>query len=76
MYVCMYVCMYLYIYNIYIYIYIYIYENLIRNAIAKLPHPWRGDNQGQEAFLAPSADKQTRVLKITIPPNHHEAIAR
>ena len=40
--------------------YIYIYTNLPVNAIVRLPHPRRGDSQGQETFLAPSADKQTR----------------
>ena len=25
-----------------------------------LSHLWRGDNQGQETFLAPSVDNQTR----------------
>ena len=44
----------------YIYIYIYIYTNLPVNAIVRLPHPRSGDSQGQETFLAPSADKQTR----------------
>ena len=44
---------------IYIYIYIYIYK-FIKNAIVRLPHPWSGDSQGQETFLAPPADKQTR----------------
>ena len=29
------------------------------NAIARLPHPRSRDSQGQETFLAPSADKQT-----------------
>ena len=43
-----------------IYIKIYIYTNLPVNAIVKLPHPRSGDSQGQERFLAPSADKQTR----------------
>ena len=43
---------------IYIYIYIYIYTNLPVNAIVRLPHPWSGDSQGQETFLASSADKQ------------------
>ena len=51
-------------------IYIYIYTNLPVNAIVRLPHPHSGDTQGQETFLAPSADKQTRnydtrVLKPT-----------
>ena len=43
-----------------IYIYIYIYTDLPVNAIVRLPHPRSGDSQGQETFLAPSADKQTR----------------
>ena len=37
-----------------------IYTNLPVNAIVRLPHPQSGDSQGQETFLAPSADKQTR----------------
>ena len=49
----------IYIY-LYIYIYIYIYTNLPVNVIVRLPHPRSGDSQGQETFLAPSADKQTR----------------
>ena len=64
-------CLYIFIY-IYIYIYIYtpiIYDiyanaNLPVNAIARLPHPRTGDSQGQETFLAPSADKQTRNCGI------------
>ena len=48
--------------NIYIqiHIYIYIYTNLPVDVIVRLPHPRSGDSQGQETFLAPSADKQTR----------------
>ena len=65
------ICVYLYIYiYIYIYIYMYIYleridivynkfTNLPVNVIVRLPHPRSGDSQGQETFLAPSADKQT-----------------
>ena len=30
------------------------------SAIVRLPHPRSGNSQGQETFLAPSADKQTR----------------
>ena len=45
---------------IYLYIYIYIYTNSLVNAIVRLPHPRSGDSQGQETFLAPSDDKQTR----------------
>ena len=45
---------YLSIYVICIYIYIYIYS-----AIVRLPNPRNRDSQGQEMFLAPSADNQT-----------------
>ena len=46
----------------------YIYTNLPVNVIVRLPHPRSGDSQGQETFLALSADKQNpqllhRVLK-------------
>ena len=34
----------------------YIYINLKVSDIVRLPHPWSGDSQGQEKFLAPSAD--------------------
>ena len=37
----------------------YIYK-FTSNTIVRVPHPWSGDSQGQETFLAPSADKQTR----------------
>ena len=30
------------------------------NATVRLPHPESGDSQGQETFLALSADKKTR----------------
>ena len=52
----------------YIYIYIYIY------AIVVLSYPRSVDSQGQETFLAPPADKQTRnydteqSAQTTIPP--------
>ena len=36
-----------------------IYTNLLVNAIVRLSHPQSGYSQGQETFLAPSADKQT-----------------
>ena len=43
-----------------LYIYIYIYINVSVDVIvSRLPHPRSGDSQGQETFLAPSADKQT-----------------
>ena len=35
------------------------FTNLPVNAIVRLPHPQSGDSHGQEAFLAPSAVKQT-----------------
>ena len=39
---------------------IYIYKcHIYVNAIVRLPHPWNRDSQGQETFLASSADKQT-----------------
>ena len=71
----MYIYIYIYTYKIRhllsgvicVYVYVYIYTNLPVNAIVRLPHPWSGDSQGQETFLAPSTDKQTcnyaRVLK-------------
>ena len=57
---------------IYIYIYIYIYTNLPVNTIvnARLPHPWSGNSQRQETFLAPSANKQTRNYDKECS-NHH-----
>ena len=45
--------------QIYMYMYLHIYVNVPVNVIVKLPHPWSRDTQGQETFLAPSADKQT-----------------
>ena len=41
-----------------------IYTNLPVSDIFKLLHPRSGDDQGQETFLAPSADKQTRNYDI------------
>ena len=43
----------------YIYIYIYIYIHTPIYVTLRLPHPWSGDSQDQETFLAPSADKKT-----------------
>ena len=45
---------------------IYIYTNLPVDVIVRLPHPRSGDSQGQETFLAPSADKQTRSYDADI----------
>ena len=63
----------IYIYNIYI-IYIYIHTNLPVNAIVRLPHPRSGDSQGQETFLAPSGDKQTRNYDTECS-NHHPSLS-
>ena len=41
------------------FIYIYIYAVFPKNVLVRPPHPRIGDSQGQETFLAPSADKQT-----------------
>ena len=47
-----------------LYIYIYIYTNLPVDVIVRLPHLRSGDSQGQETFLAPTADTQTRNYDI------------
>ena len=49
---------------------IYIYTNLPVSDIARLSHPRGGDSQGQETFLAPFADKQTRNYDTECS-NHH-----
>ena len=41
------------------------------NAIVRLPHPRSGGSQGQETFLAPSADKQTRKYDTDCSNHHH-----
>ena len=72
--VCIYVVIwlyiYIYIYYIFSYMYIHIYANLPVNVIVRLPHPRSGDSQGQETFLAPSPDKQTRNYDTECS-NHH-----
>ena len=55
---------------IYIYIYIYIYTNIPVNAMVRLPHPRSGNSQGQETFLAPCANKQTRNYDIECSNRH------
>ena len=50
--------------------YIHTYAHLPANVIVRLPHPWSGDSQGQEMFLAPSADKQTHSYDTECS-NHH-----
>ena len=51
-----------------------IYRNLPVNVIVRLPHPRSGDSQGQETFLAPSADKQTCNYDIECS-NHHPSLS-
>ena len=60
--------MYAYRYNI------YIYTNLPVNVVARLPHPWSRDSQGQETFLAPTVDKQTRNYDTGCS-NHHSSLS-
>ena len=71
----------MYIYNIYFYF--IIFQNTCRflrlwhlpvNAILRLPHPQSRDSQGQETFLAPSADKQT-LNYDTECSNHHPSLS-
>ena len=40
----------------------------------RLPHPWSGNNQGQQTFLRPSADRQTRNYDIECS-NHHPSLS-
>ena len=41
-----------------------IYTNLAMDVIVRLPYPGSGDTQGQETFLAPSAENPTRNYDI------------
>ena len=59
---------------IYIYIDTHTHTNLPVNAIDRLPHPRSRDSQGQETFLAPSADKQTRNYDTECS-NHHPSLS-
>ena len=68
-----YIYIYIYIF-IYIYIYIHTHTNLPVDAIVRLPHPRSRDSQGQETFLAPSADKQTRNYDTECS-NHHPSLS-
>ena len=51
-----------------------IYTNLRVDVIVRLPHPRRRDSEGQETFLAPSADKQTHNYDIQCS-NHHPTLS-
>ena len=44
------------------------------NAIVRIPHPRSGENQGQETFLAPSADKKTRNYDKKSSNHHHSVL--
>ena len=57
-----------------VYKYIYIYINLPVNVIVRLLHPRSGDSQGQETFIALSADKQTRSYETECS-NHHPSLS-
>ena len=47
-----------------------IYRNLLVDDIVRLPHPQRGDSQGQETLLAPSAEKETRYSDLEWSKHH------
>ena len=51
-----------------------IYTNLPVNAIDRLPHPQSEDSQGQEIFLALSADKQIHNYDTQCS-NHHLSLS-
>ena len=51
-----------------------IYTNLPVDVIFRLPHPQCGDSQGQQTFLAPSPDKETRNYAIECS-NHHPSLS-
>ena len=40
--------------------------NLPVDVIVRLPHPWSGDSEDHETFLAPSAEKLTRNYDIRV----------
>ena len=63
----------MYVYYVYIYKYVCMYTHLPVNAIVRPTHRRSGDSQGQETFLAPSADKQTRK-NDTECSNHHPSL--
>ena len=51
-----------------------IYTNLPMDVTVSIPHPWSGDEQSDETFLAPSADKSTRNYDIECS-NHHPSLS-
>ena len=52
----------------------FVYTNLPADVIVTLPHPWSGDSQGQEMFLAPSAENPTCNYDIERS-NHHPSLS-
>ena len=54
--------------------YIHTQTNLPVNAIVRLPHPQRGDSQGQETFLTFPADTKTRNYDMECS-NHHPSVS-
>ena len=51
-----------------------IYTNLAMDVIVRLPDPGSGDTQGQETFLAPSAENPNRNYDIECS-NHHPSLS-
>ena len=51
-----------------------IYTNSPVHVRVRLPHTWSGESRGQEKFLAPSDDEQTRNYDIEWS-NHHPSIS-
>ena len=51
-----------------------LYTNLPVSDIVRVPRPRIGDSHGQETFLAPSADKQTRNYDTECW-NHHPSLS-
>ena len=51
-----------------------IYRNFPVDVMVRIPHPWSGYRWGQETFLAPSPDKQTRNYDIECS-NHHPSLS-
>ena len=52
----------------------YVYPDLPASVIVRLSHPQSGDRQGQETFLAPSANKQTSNHDTEFS-NHHPSLS-
>ena len=57
-----------------LFLYSYIYINLPVSDIVRQPHPRSGDSQGQETFLAPSVNMETRNYDTECS-NHHPSLS-